>query len=135
MTGAAKRTAAPLSQARAVSERKLRKALQKIYGLPPCRRLRLSKVSRARQPLMSGGSSSVTVPDIATGIGFVELGRLSVEYQEMFGERPSKALFQRYTASNRRTETSPWRRTAQTAARSRAGCGAPVARRFCIVAS
>ena len=40
---------ATLSQAFAVSERKLRKAFQKIRGLPPCRRLRLSRVSRTRR--------------------------------------------------------------------------------------
>jgi len=81
---------ATLSQAFAVSERKLRKAFQKIHGLPPCRRLRLSRVSLTRRALMSAGSSSVTVSEIATGLGFVELRRFSVEYREMFGERPSK---------------------------------------------
>jgi transcriptional regulator GlxA family with amidase domain len=34
----------------------------------------------------------VTVTEIATGFGFVELGRFSVEYRKMFGESPSKTL-------------------------------------------
>jgi AraC-like DNA-binding protein len=35
---------------------------------------------------------SATVTEIATGLGFVELGRFSVEYRRMFGESPSETL-------------------------------------------
>ena len=41
---------------------------------------------------MSAGGQSVTVTEIATSLGFVELGRFSVEYRKMFGESPSKTL-------------------------------------------
>jgi transcriptional regulator GlxA family with amidase domain len=83
---------AALCQTLAVSERTLRKAFQKVHRLPPCRRLRWLRLSHARWALMSAGGSSVT--EIATGFGFVELGRFSVEYRKVFGERPSETLRQ-----------------------------------------
>lgn len=83
---------AALCRALAVSERTLRKAFQKVHKLPPCRRLRWLRLSHARRALMSVGGSSVT--EIATGLGFVELGRFSVEYRKIFGERPSETLRQ-----------------------------------------
>jgi AraC family ethanolamine operon transcriptional activator len=83
---------AALCQALDVSERTLRKAFQKVHRLPPCRRLRWLRLSHARRALMSVGGSSVT--EIATGFGFVELGRFSVEYRKIFGERPSETLRQ-----------------------------------------
>jgi transcriptional regulator GlxA family with amidase domain len=81
---------AALCQALAVSERALRKAFQKVHQLPPCRRLRWLRLSHARRALMSVRGSSVT--EIATDFGFVELGRFSVEYRKIFGERPSETL-------------------------------------------
>ena len=83
---------AALCQALNVSERTLRKAFQKVHRLPPCRRLRWLRLSYARRALMSVGANSVT--EIATGFGFVELGRFSVEYRKRFGERPSETLRQ-----------------------------------------
>jgi transcriptional regulator GlxA family with amidase domain len=81
-----------LCVALAVSERTLRKAFHKAYGLPPCRHLRMLRLSQARQALLSADSKRVTVTEIATGFGFVELGRFSVEYRKIFGETPSQTL-------------------------------------------
>src|SRR4051794_35228606 len=81
-----------LCRALAVSERTLRKAFQKIRGLPPCRRLRMLRLSGARWALLSAGGRFVTVTEIATSFGFVELGRFSVEYRKTFGESPSDTL-------------------------------------------
>ena len=75
-----------------VSERTLRKAFHKIHGLPPCRHLRMSRLSRARRALLSADCKLVTVTEIATCFGFVELGRFSVEYRKVFGESPSQTL-------------------------------------------
>ena len=75
-----------------VSERTLRKAFHKIHGLPPCRHLRMSRLSQARRALLSADCKGVTVTEIATGFGFVELGRFSVEYRKVFGESPSQTL-------------------------------------------
>jgi transcriptional regulator GlxA family with amidase domain len=50
--------------------------------------LRLSEVRRA---LLSADSKRVTVTEIATCFGFVELV-FSVEYRTVFGESPSQTL-------------------------------------------
>src|SRR6266480_3835660 len=89
-----------LCRALAVSERTLRKAFQKIRGLPPCRRLRMLRLSGARRALQSASGRFVTVTEIATSFGFVELGRFSVEYRKVFGESPSETLG-RHSATDR----------------------------------
>jgi AraC-like DNA-binding protein len=75
-----------------ISERTLRKAFHKIHGLPPCRRLRMLRLSEARRALLAADCKRITVTEIATEFGFLELGRFSVEYRKMFGESPSKTL-------------------------------------------
>jgi AraC-like DNA-binding protein len=74
------------------SERTLRKAFHRIHGLPPCRHLRMLRLSQARRALLSADCKAATVTEIATGFGFVELGRFSVEYRKLFGESPSQTL-------------------------------------------
>jgi transcriptional regulator GlxA family with amidase domain len=81
----------------AVSERTLRKAFHKAYGLPPCRHLRMVRLAEARGALLSADSRRVTVTEIATCFGFVELGRFSVEYRKVFGESPSQTLHHAFT--------------------------------------
>jgi transcriptional regulator GlxA family with amidase domain len=78
-----------LCRALGVSDRTLRKAFNKAYGEPPSRHLRLLRLSLARGALLSTRGKAVTVTEVATGFGFVELGRFSVEYRKIFGESPS----------------------------------------------
>src|SRR5689334_19198734 len=68
-----------------VSERTLRKAFHSLSGVPPCRHLRMRRLSGARQALISSDAGHTTVTEIATRWGFVELGRFSVEYRSAFG--------------------------------------------------
>ena len=75
-----------------ISERTLRKAFHKIRGLPPCRHLRMLRLSQARRALLGADAKRATVTEIATCFGFVELGRFSVEYRKVFGESPSQTL-------------------------------------------
>jgi AraC-like DNA-binding protein len=77
----------------AVSARTLRKAFHRVRGLPPCRHLRMIRLSRARRALLSADYRLITVTEIATDFGFVELGRFSVEYRKVFGESPSQTLY------------------------------------------
>ena len=83
---------AALCRELAISERVLRDAFYRVRGLPPYRCLQMLRLSEVRRALMSAGGQSVTVTEIATSLGFVELGRFSVEYRKMFGESPSKTL-------------------------------------------
>jgi len=75
-----------------ISERTLRKAFHKVHGLPPCRHLRMLRLSQARRALLFADCKAATVTEIATGFGFVELGRFSVEYRKQYGESPSQTL-------------------------------------------
>jgi AraC-like DNA-binding protein len=88
----------------AVSERTLRKAFHRIHGLPPCRHLRMLRLSQARRALLSADCRLTSVTEIATCFGFVELGRFSVEYKKVFGERPSQTL---HRASQRQSSLEP----------------------------
>ena len=81
-----------LCRALAVSQRTLRKAFNKTYNRPPCRHLRMLRLFQVRRALLSARDHIVTVTEIATGFGFAELGRFSVEYRKVFGESPSATL-------------------------------------------
>ena len=83
---------AALCRELAIGERVLRDAFYRIRGLPPYQCLQMLRLSEVRRALMSAGGQSVTVTEIATNLGFVELGRFSVEYRKMFGESPSETL-------------------------------------------
>jgi len=81
-----------LCRALTVSERTLRKAFHKMRGIPPCRHFRMLRLSAARDALLTADRKLVTVTEIATSFGFVELGRFSVEYRRVFGETPSQTM-------------------------------------------
>lgn len=81
-----------LCRALSVSERTLRNAFHNTCGLAPCRHLRMLRLSHARCALLAADCKRVTVTEIATGFGFLELGRFSVEYRKVFGESPSQTL-------------------------------------------
>lgn len=91
-----------LCRALEVSERTLRKAFHRTHGVPPCRHLRMLRLSQARRALLSADGDHATVTEIATGFGFVELGRFSVEYRKIFGESPSETLSRASPAGCRR---------------------------------
>ena len=76
-----------------VSERTLRKAFHRVYGVPPCRHLRMLRLSNARRALLSADGTIAKVTEIAMSFGFAELGRFSVEYKKAFGESPSQTLY------------------------------------------
>jgi transcriptional regulator GlxA family with amidase domain len=82
-----------LCQAIGVSERTLRKAFHRVHGVPPCRHLRMLRLSNARRALLSADGTFAKVTEIAMSFGFAELGRFSVEYKKAFGESPSQTLY------------------------------------------
>jgi len=62
---------------------------------------------------MSASNRSMTVTDIALRSGFLELGRFSVEYRQMFGESPSETLRQTFRKRGFRARFLDYRRPAR----------------------
>jgi methylphosphotriester-DNA--protein-cysteine methyltransferase len=87
-----------------VTEHSLRKAFRLVYGLTPYRCLRTRRMRQAHEALVDAKPAE-NVTSIATQFGFLELGRFSVEYRAMFGERPSETL-RRSRAIQRERRTS-----------------------------
>jgi AraC-like DNA-binding protein len=75
-----------------VTARMLRVCCHEYLGMGPVRYLWLRRMHLARRALLLADSMTATVTGIATGHGFWELGRFSVEYRALFGESPSTTL-------------------------------------------
>jgi AraC-like DNA-binding protein len=80
------------SRAIGVSGRTLRMACQTHLGVSPTQYLMLRRMSLARRILRQADPYLTRVTDVATDLGFWELGRFSVKYREIFGESPSATL-------------------------------------------
>jgi AraC-like DNA-binding protein len=80
------------SHAIGVSGRTLRMACQKQFGVSPTQYLLLCRMRLARRSLQQADPTITRVTDIATELGFWELGRFSVKYRQIFGETPSTTL-------------------------------------------
>lgn len=74
-----------------VPERTLQHAFREVLGVSPRAWSRLARLHRARQLLSLGGAAG-GVTDVALRCGFDQLGRFSVQYRQLFGERPSETL-------------------------------------------
>jgi AraC-like DNA-binding protein len=75
-----------------VSERTLRACCQERFGMGPIRYLWLRRMHLARRALLRADPMTSSVTSTATGYGFWELGRFSVEYRALFGESPRDTL-------------------------------------------
>ena len=83
---------AEMCDAARVSERTLRSAVQRVYGVSPIRYLHLHRMRQARRALLEADPSRDRVSDVAQRHGFANLGRFAVEFRELFGRRPSDVL-------------------------------------------
>src|SRR5262249_39033642 len=81
-----------LCAATGVSERTLRACCQEHLGMGPVHYLWMRRMHLARRALMRADPMTATVTEVATDLGFWELGRFAVEYREMSGESPSASL-------------------------------------------
>lgn len=70
----------------------LESTFKKITSLTPHTFFLRRRLNRARTALLEADQAEIRVTDIALEHGFTELGRFSVRYREMFGERPSDTL-------------------------------------------
>lgn len=75
-----------------VSPGTLENAFKSVAGVTPHAFFLRRRLNQAREVLLRGHPGECKVTDIATGLGFHELGRFAVRYRQMFGETPSDTL-------------------------------------------
>ncbi len=75
-----------------VPRRTLNAICHEALGMGPKRYLVLRRMHLARKALLGAEPASATVTDIATGLGFFDLGRFAAEYRGLFGEASSATL-------------------------------------------
>ena len=78
-----------------VGPRTLENAFKSVTGITPHAFFLRRRLNKARSSLLSHDADVARVTDIATGLGFSELGRFAVRYRQMFGESPSETLKRR----------------------------------------
>jgi AraC family transcriptional regulator, ethanolamine operon transcriptional activator len=81
-----------LATAAGVSERTLRDAFLKYFGVPPVQYLNRRSLHQIRNALLAADPSQATVTEIATQFGVWHFGRLAQDYRFLFGELPSRTL-------------------------------------------
>jgi AraC family ethanolamine operon transcriptional activator len=83
-----------LCQISGVSERSLQYGFIEYLGLTPIQYLRIIRLNGAQSDLLNTSNNKIKVSDVAMNWGFLELGRFSREYKQLFHELPSKTLRQ-----------------------------------------
>jgi len=75
-----------------VSPSTLENAFKTVTGVTPHTFFLRRRLNKARTILLREDCTQRKVTDVATELGFSELGRFAVRYREMFGETPSETL-------------------------------------------
>ena len=83
---------ADVCAAMGVTQRTLVRAFRAVHGTTPSHRLRMLRLTEARDALLSVRARTETVTDVAMRLGFVQLGRFAADYRDVFGENPSETL-------------------------------------------
>lgn len=86
---------ADLCEATGVGATALAEAFHSVCGVSPVRYFKLRRLSQARSSLLRSTRARAAVKQVALDAGFMEFGRFSVEYRELFGQSPSATLSQR----------------------------------------
>jgi AraC-like DNA-binding protein len=74
------------------SESTLRRCCSEQLGMGPNRFLLLRRLHLAHRELSAADRATKTVTEVATGLGFWELGRFAGAYRDQFGETPLATL-------------------------------------------
>lgn len=80
-----------------VSPGTLGNAFKDVTGVTPHAFFLRRRLNQARRSLLREDPTETSVTEIATGLGFTELGRFSVRYRQLFCESPSETLRRRGT--------------------------------------
>jgi transcriptional regulator GlxA family with amidase domain len=81
-----------LSRAAGVSQRTLENAFRETFGISPAKYLRWHRMNHLYRDLLAAEPRSMSITATASRYGFSELGRLAVEYRQLFGESPSATV-------------------------------------------
>ena len=81
-----------LATAAGVSERTLRDAFLRYFGVPPVQYLNRRSLNQIRKALLAADPTKTTVTEIATLFGVWHFGRMARDYRLLFGELPSETL-------------------------------------------
>jgi AraC family ethanolamine operon transcriptional activator len=83
---------ADLCAAVGVSQRWLHKCFVDVLGVSPYRYIRLSRLSRARELLLTPDAKPTLVKSTSLSLGYRLSGRFAADYRSVFGENPSDTL-------------------------------------------
>ena len=84
-----------LATATGVSQRTLEYGFEEAFGTTPVKYLRWNRMNHVRRELSAAEPGSISITEAGLHWGFSELGRLAVEYRQLFGELPSTTLARR----------------------------------------
>ena len=85
-------TSAELAGALGITDRWVRAAFARVYGVSVSEFFRARALHRARRTLAAADPGSTSVTEVATECGFWHLGRFSGYYRAHFGELPRQTL-------------------------------------------
>jgi AraC-like DNA-binding protein len=85
-------TTARLAREVHLSVRSLQQGFSRDLELPPMAYLRHVRLRRVRESLERASKDATTVRAVATGFGFLHLGRFAAAYRDSFGEMPVETL-------------------------------------------
>ena len=83
---------ADLASALGVSDRWIRAAFQRVFGVSTAKFFRARAIDGARRELRAASPGSASVTEVAMRWGFWHLGRFSATYRSYVGELPSETL-------------------------------------------
>jgi AraC family ethanolamine operon transcriptional activator len=75
-----------------ISRRTLHRCFADALGIGPCTFLRHKRLCFVHSALRRSDQEKTLVTDVATQFGFIELGRFSQQYRDLFGEYPHETL-------------------------------------------
>lgn len=85
-------TMAELCEIAALSERSLEYGFREYLDITPIRYLRLVRLNGVRRDLLAATNTKGCIVNAALNWGFVEMGRFSGEYKQLFEELPSQTI-------------------------------------------
>jgi AraC family ethanolamine operon transcriptional activator len=85
-------TVPQLAEAVGVSRRTLEVAFREVLNITPLQFMRRSRMNRALHKLRVAAPGLNTVTEVATKLGFNDLGRFAADYRNLFGFNPSQTL-------------------------------------------